>query len=77
MAGKLTSDLTTGALHVDRMDYAAVKYNVWAFGKDVQYYERKLSAARAEHSKKKWARALEDSQWALERNRFRLQLFAQ
>jgi hypothetical protein len=60
---------------IDGLTYEEVKYNVYAFGKDMKVFARKRDRARTEHMKAKWQRKFANAKGYLENNQERLARF--
>ena len=60
---------------IDGLTYENVKYNVYAFAKDMRLFARKRDRARTEHMKAKWQRKYANAKGYLENNQERLARF--
>lgn len=60
---------------IDGLTLAETKYNIYAFGRDMRNFARKVERARLDHTRAKWQRKYANAKGYLEDNQKRLACF--
>ena len=60
---------------IDGLTLAEVKYNIYAFGRDMKNFARKVERARLDHTRARWQKKYANAKGYLENNQERLARF--
>lgn len=62
-------------IEIDGMTIEQIKFNVYAFGRDVKTFALKRDASRKEHTRAKWQKKHDEAMHCLANNQKRLAIF--